>query len=97
MFFFKTILFILFFSSQSLSASWNFKSNLDLEPPYNKCIEAIANGKDMGPPTLKKKKQYTNYFFENYIYEIIINSSFMTCVRVDLSKKQKPYPLRKNK
>ena len=42
MFFFKTILFILFFSSQSLSASWNFKSNLDLEPPYNKCIEAIA-------------------------------------------------------
>ena len=33
--------------------------------------------------------------FENHIYEIIINSSFMTCVRVDLSKKQKPYPLSK--
>jgi|TARA_B110000285_G_scaffold167974_1_gene187870 hypothetical protein len=49
----------------------------------------------MGPATPKNKKQYTNYFFENYIYEIIINSSFMTCVRVDLSAKQKPYPLNK--
>ena len=49
-------------------ASWNFKSNVDLSPPYNKCIEAIANGKDMGKSSLKNKKQYTNYFYENYIY-----------------------------
>ena len=94
-FFFKTILLILFFSSQGLSSSWNFRSNLDLNPPYIKCVEAIANGKDMGPVSLKNRKQYTKYFFENHIYEIIINSSFMTCVRVDLSKKQKPYPLSK--
>lgn len=51
MFFFKTILLILFFSSQGLSSSWNFRSNLDLNPPYIKCVEAIANGKDMGPAT----------------------------------------------
>ena len=95
MFFFKTILLILFFSSQGLSSSWNFRSNLDLNPPYIKCVEAIANGKDIGPVSLKNRKQYTKYFFENHIYEIIINSSFMTCVRVDLSKKQKPYPLSK--
>ena len=35
-------------STKAISASWNFKSNVDLSPPYNKCIEAIANGKDMG-------------------------------------------------
>ena len=34
-------------STPAISASWNFKSNVDLSPPYNKCIEAIANGKDL--------------------------------------------------
>jgi len=47
----------------------------------------------MGKSSLKNKKQYTNYFYENYIYEIIINSSYITCLRIDLSKDQKPYPL----
>ena len=41
----------------------------------------------------KNKNQYTNYFYENYIYEIIINSSYITCLRINLSKDQKPYPL----
>ena len=80
-------------STKAISASWNFKSNVDLSPPYNKCIEAIANGNDMGKSSLKNKTQYTNYFYENYIYEIIINSSYITCLRIDLSKDQKPYPL----
>ena len=84
-------------STPAISASWNFKSNVDLSPPYNKCIEAIANGKDMGKSSLKNKNQYTNYFYENYIYEIIINSSYITCIRIDLSKDQKPYPLNTNK
>jgi hypothetical protein len=44
------------FSTQAISASWNFKSNVDLSPPYNKCIEAIVNGKDMGKSSLKNKK-----------------------------------------
>ena len=57
-------------STKAISASWNFKSNVDLSPPYNKCIEAIANGKDMGKSSLKNKKQYTNYFYENYIWVI---------------------------
>jgi hypothetical protein len=64
------------FSTQAISASWNFKSNVDL------CKSSLKN-----------KKQYTNYFYENYIYEIIINSSYITCLRIDLSKDQKPYPL----
>ena len=79
-------------STPAISASWNFKSNVDLSPPYKKCIEAIANGKDMGKSSLKNKNQYTNY-----IYEIIINSSFITCLRIDLSKDQKPYPLNSDK
>ena len=41
-------------STPAISASWNFKSNVDLSPPYKKCIEAIANGKDMGKSSLKK-------------------------------------------
>ena len=45
------------FSTQAISASWNFKSNVDLSPPYNKCIEAIANGKDMGKSSLKNNIQ----------------------------------------
>ena len=46
----------------------------------------------MGKSSLKNKNQYTNY-----IYEIIINSSFITCLRIDLSKDQKPYPLNSDK
>ncbi len=84
-------------SFEIMAASWNFKKNLDASPPYNKCIEAIANGKDMGLSSLKHKKRHTNYFYENFIYEIVINSSYITCVRVDLSKEQKPYPLSKKK
>ena len=83
------------FSFQLVAASWNFKKNLDLSPPYQKCIEAIANGKNLGKSTLRNKTNYTNYFFENYVYEVIINSNYITCVRVDLSKDQKPYPLSK--
>jgi len=41
------------FSFQLVAASWNFKKNLDVNPPYNKCIEAISNGKDLGSSALK--------------------------------------------
>ena len=34
-----------------------------------------------------------NISYENYIYEIIINSLYITCLRIYLSKDQKPYPL----
>jgi hypothetical protein len=84
-------------SFQLVAASWNFKKNLDANPPYNKCIEAISNGKDLGSSALKGKSKYANYLYEDFIYEIIINSSYMTCVRIDLSKDQKPYPLSKKK
>ena len=85
------------FSFQLVAASWNFNKNLDANPPYNKCIEAISNGKDLGSSALKGKSKYANYLYEDFIYEIIINSSYMTCVRIDLSKDQKPYPLSKKK
>ena len=51
-------------STQTISASWNFKSNVDLSPPYNKCIEAIANGKDMGKSSLKNKIIYIYFIYE---------------------------------
>ena len=94
---FTITLILSILSFQAMAASWNFKKNLYASPPYNKCIEAIANGKDMGSSSLKNKSRYTNYFYKNFIYEIIINSSYITCVRVDLSKEQKPYPLGKKK
>ena len=51
-------------STQAISASWNFKSNVDLSPPYNKCIEAIANGKDMGKSSLKIKNNIQIIFMK---------------------------------
>ena len=51
-------------STQAISASWNFKSNVDLSPPYNKCIEAIANGKDMVKGSLKKKNNIQIIFMK---------------------------------
>ena len=52
------------FSTQAISASWNFKSNVDLSPPYNKCIEAIANGKDMGKSSQKYKIIYIYFIYQ---------------------------------
>ena len=51
-------------STKAISASWNFKSNVDLSPPYNKCIEAIANGKDMGKSSLKNKNNIQIIFMK---------------------------------
>jgi len=51
-------------STKAISASWNFKSNVDLSPPYNKCIEAIANGKDMGKSSLKIKNNIQIIFMK---------------------------------
>ena len=96
----KLFVFILIFatfSTKLFSASWNFKKNLDANPPYKKCVEAISNGKDLGSSALRGKSKYANYLYENFIYEIIINSSYMTCVRINLDKEQQPFPLSKIK
>jgi hypothetical protein len=64
---FTITLILSILSFQSMAASWNLKKNLDASPPYNKCIEAIANGKYMGSSSLKNKSRYTNYFYKLHI------------------------------
>ena len=59
-------------SSQAFSASWNFKSNVDLAPPYNKCIEAIANGKDMGKSSLKNKNNIQIIFMKIIFMRLLL-------------------------
>ena len=70
---FTITLILSILSFQAMAASWNFKKNLDASPPYNKCIEAIANGKDMGSSSLKNKSRYSkNSSYSNTILTINI-------------------------
>ena len=59
-------------STHAISASWNFKSNVDLSPPYNKCIEAIANGKDMGKSSLKIKNNIQIIFMKIIFMRLLL-------------------------
>ena len=53
---FAFILIFATFSTKLFSASWNFKKNLDANPPYKKCVEAISKGKDLGSSAFNRKK-----------------------------------------
>ena len=59
-------------STQAISASWNFKSNVDLSPPYNKCLQAIANGKDMGKGSLKIKNNIQIIFMKIIFMRLLL-------------------------